>query len=130
MATTEAMTRAELWDRRIERAEWLIASALHDLEDIIDYDKAFDLLVRTRDEAVKDAVSVSFEGQIADRVLEFSDRSKLLLIKLDANTAAGDSRVLRPTDRTDTRSQLRNGNEYQHGIDEWAWLAFPPHDSF
>ena len=127
---SETMTKAELWDRRIERAEWLIESAYHDLGDVIDKDKAFDLLTATRDEAVEDAVNVSFEGQIADRVLSFSDGSKLLLIALGADTAAGDSRVLRPTDRTQTRIQVRDGSSYQHGITKNAWLAFPPHDSF
>lgn len=124
----EEITKAELWDRRIERAEWLIASAYGDFGLVIDGDKAFDLLWEIRDVVVKDAVNV--EWQTADRVLTFNDGSKLLLIAGDANTAAGDSRVLRPTDRTQTRMQIRDGSDYQHGITQHAWLAFPPHDSF
>ena len=115
-------------DRRIERAEWLLASAYGDLGLVIDGDKAFDLLWEIRDVVVKDAVNV--EWQTADRVLTFNDGSKLLLIAGDANTAAGDSRVLRPTDRTQTRMQIRDGSDYQHGITQHAWLAFPRHDSF
>ena len=124
----EEITKAEQWDRRIERAEWLIASAYGDLGLVVDEDKAFDLLWKIRDSVVKEAVNV--EWQTADRVLTFTDGSNLLLIAGDANTAAGNSRVLRPTDRTQTRSQLRDGSDYQHGITQHAWLAFPSHDSF
>ena len=122
------MTKAELWDRRIERAEWLFESAHHDLGDLIDQEKALNFLTRTRDAALEDADNV--EWQIADRVLTFEDDSKLLLIALDAGTAAGDSRVLRPTDRIQTRTQIRDGSSYIHGVSQNAWLAFPPHDSF
>ena len=125
---SETITQAKQWDRRIERAEWLIASAYHDLGNVIDQDKAFDLLWETRDAVLKDAVKV--EWQSADRELTFADESKLLLIAGDAGTAAGDSRLLRPTDWTQTRTQVRDGSSYQHGITEHAWLAFPPHDSF
>ena len=121
------MTQAMLWDRRIERAEWLCATAYHDLGHIIDREKAMDFLMETRDAAVEDAVDVE-RGN--DRVLTFADGSQLLLIAFDAGTAAGDSKVLRPTDRTNTRAQVRDGSSYQHGIAERAWLAFPPHDSF
>ena len=122
------MEQAMVWDRRIERAEWLLQTAYDELGHIIDKEKAMDFLMETRKAALGDAVSS--EWQIADRELTFSDGSKLLLIAADAGTAAGDSRVLRPTDQTQTRTQVRDGSSYQHGITESAWLAFPPHDSF
>ena len=126
---SEAMTQAMLWDRRIERAEWLLETAYNDLGHIIDEEKAMDFLMETRKAALEDATS-SFERQTNDKVLTFSDGSKLLLIAADANTAAGDSRVLCPSDRTQTRRLVRGGGEYQHGTNQKAWLAFPPHDSF
>ena len=122
------MEQAMVWDRRIERAEWLLQTAYDELGHIIDKEKAMDFLMETRKAALGDAVS--FEWQIADRELTFSDGSKLLLIAADAGTAAGDSRVPRPTDRTQTRTQVRDGSSYQHGTNQKAWLAFPPHDSF
>ena len=92
------MEQAMVWDRRIERAEWLFETAHHDLGHIIDAEKAMDFLMETRKAALENAVG--FEWQTNDRVLTFTDGSKLLLIAADAGTAAGDSRVLRPTDRT------------------------------
>ena len=123
------MTKAELWDRRIERAEWLVASAEHDLSAVIDFEKAFDLLFKLREKVLEDAVKVEWPSP-ADRDLTFSDGSMLLLIAGDANTAAGDSRVLLPADRGSGRMQVRDGSTYQHGTNQKAWLAFPPHDSF
>ena len=52
------MTRAETWDRRIERAEWLWATA-EELDTVVDFDEAFKLLSHTRQSAKND--SVSFE---------------------------------------------------------------------
>lgn len=122
------MKQAMLWDRRIERAEWLCETALNELGHIIDKDKAMDFLFETRKAALEDAVDVKW--QIADRELTFSDGSKLLLIAADAGTAAGDSRALCPSDETQTRMQVRGGGRYHHGTNQKAWLAFPPHDSF
>lgn len=122
------MTQAELWDRRFERVDWLIASHYQGLEDVIYIDKAYDLLREMREAVVHDAVGC--EWQTADRVLTFADTSKLLLIAPGADTAAGSSRVLRSTDQVQTRMQVRDGSPYRHGITHDAWLAFPPHDSF
>ena len=122
------MTTAELWDRRIERAEWLWVTALEELGDVVDADEAFELLQKMRQQVVEDAKKV--EWQIADRVLTFADGSKLLLIAGDANTAAGDSRVIYPNQLNDLRTQLRDGSRYVHGTTRYSWLTFPPHDSF
>ena len=124
----KSFTEAELWDRRLERLEWLTATAEDELGDIIDLEKAMDRLFDVRTAALEHAVKS--EWQIADRVLTFADGSRLLLIAGDANTAAGDSRVLRPTDVTETRMQLRDGTPYEHGTTRGSWLTFPPHDSF
>ena len=126
---SEPMTKAELWDRRIERVEWLVESAEHDLGEVIDFEKAFDLWSKLRTEVLEDAVRVEWSSP-ADRDLTFSDGSMLLLIAGDAHTAAGGSRVLRPADRERGRMQVRDGGTYQHGTNQKAWLAFPPHDSF
>ena len=122
------ITEAELWDRRLERLEWLAATAEDELGDIINLEKVMDLLFEVRKAAQDQAIKS--EWQIADRVLTFADNSRLLLIAGDANTAAGDSRVLRPTDETETRLQLRDGSPYEHGSTRYSWLTFPPHDSF
>ena len=124
----KSFTEAELWDRRLERLEWLAATAGDELGEIIDLQKAMDHLFDVRNAAIENAVES--EWQTADRVLTFADGSRLLLIAGDANTAAGDSRVLRLTDRTETRMQLRDGSPYEHGITKGSWLTFPPHDSF
>ena len=121
------MTTAELWDRRIERAEWLWATS-EELSEVIDYDEAFALLWKLREQVVEDAEEV--EWQIADRVLTFADKSRLLLIAGDANTAAGDSRVIYPSQSNETRCVLRDGSSYLHGMTRYSWRAFPPHDSF
>ena len=125
-------TQAQMWDRRIERAEWLWATS-GELGKIIDSDEAFELVMQTRTHAVADAVSITWG--IADRVLEFADASRLLLIAADANTAAGDSRVIQPDETTSVasvggRSILRDGSPYVHGTTHYSWSAFPRHDSF
>ena len=115
---------AQLWDRRIERGEWLEATA-EELPGIIDVGQAFEHLTRVGEEAVKASVDSEFHS--ADRVLTFADGSRLLLIAFDANTAAGGSRVL---DEGEVPSRLTVRDGSPRGGKQHSWLAFPPHDSF
>lgn len=122
------MTEAETWDRRIERAEWLFTSSFQELEHLLDQDQTMEFLHNTCDAAENSAIEKKWD--INDKILTFSDGSKLLLIAPGANTAAGYSRVIHPSDTTQGRSLIRGSQPYRHGVTHYAWLTFPPHDSF
>ena len=121
-----SITQAELWDKRIERAEWLTVTS-EELPEVVNGEKALDLLVQVRGAAAA-AASGGIEQLSADRALTFGDGSRLLLIALDAGTAACQSRVLQPGEPP--LRNLRDGSPYRHGITTQSWLAFPPTDAF
>ena len=64
--------------------------------------------------------AIHSEREIGDRILDFSDGSRLGLIAMDAGTAAGSSRVMKPAEYG-VRSRIRGGEPYIHGHTRRAW---------
>ena len=70
------------------------------------------------DMAVTQAVETEWE--ISDRILTFTDGSRLAIVALGANTMAGRSRIMNPGEFS-VRNVIRGNRPYIHGSTRSAW---------
>ena len=120
----EPETIADFWDCEIEHSERGQSQVNQHLLYIIRRNAGrfnltnLDVEAALRDMATKQAIH--WEWEINDKVLDFNDGSRLGLIAMDAGTAAGSSRIMKPGE-SGARRFIRGGLPYIHGHTRTAW---------
>ena len=120
----EINTIAEFWDCEIEHAEAKKRWVSEHLRYIIGRNAGrwdltkLDVEAALKDMAVEQAVGIQWE--IGDRLLDFTDGSRLGLAAPGAHTMAGSSRVMAPGE-VDLRDKVRGNRPYRHGVTRTAW---------
>ena len=120
----EIQTIADFWDCEIEHSEaksrWVsdhLLYIIHKEAGRLNLTK-LDVESALKKMALEQAVAVQWH--IGDRLLDFTDGSRLGLVAPAAGTMARASRVLEPGESS-IRSKIRGGRPYIHGTTRTAW---------
>ena len=117
-------TIADFWDCEIEHAEARRGWVNEHLMYIIGTNAGrrnltkWEVVTALKELALEQALDI--EWDIGDRILEFSDRSRLGLVAAGAGTMAGSSRVMERGELS-VRAAIRGLRNYRHGVTRTAW---------